>query len=142
MHMRLLLAICCLAACDPGWHVRNVATASSTTNTDAACIEAGLQASGYPVKRVSSEKAKAIEWYVGGSEHAQMRVNWDPSKPTVIDLAVLGVGTAPPSGAVENYRKVRDTTVAKLTETCGPFQVSDEECMRVTGCAKAPAPTP
>jgi hypothetical protein len=133
--MRLLLVVGCLSACDPGWHVRNVATASPTTKTDAACIEAGLRATGYTVKKASSDKATAIEWYVDDPKRAHMRVNWDPRKATAIELMSLGVGTAPPAGAVENYRTMREATVAKLTETCGPFQIGPEDCMRVNACA-------
>src|SRR5436190_24287697 len=100
--MRTLLLLCTIAGCDPTWHVMNVATAQPSTKTDLACIEAGLNASGQPVKRNGLHAAPAQGWYVG-SGVGTMRVAWDPKTPTKLELEAIGVGTAPPAGAPENY---------------------------------------
>lgn len=135
--MRHVLLLCCLGACDPIWQVKNVATAGATAHTDAACIDAGLQASGFAVKR-SGTVAKPVEGWIVGDIH----VRWDPRQAGVIELEIGGVGTDAPTGALDSYRQRRDTMVAKLRETCGPFELGPESCQRVKCNGSQPSPAP
>lgn len=129
-----------LVACDPVWRVENVATAKATTKTDAACIEAGLAGSDFAVASANDSYAPPVRgWLVGDPARTQMRVSWDPRTAQTIQLAIAGVGTQAPQGAPEAYRQMRDAVIAKLGETCGPFDVGPESCSRVP-CAGAAAP--
>lgn len=69
-----------------------------------------------------------------------MYVVWDPKTPQSITLHIGGVGTAPPPNSVPVFRQMRDAVIAKLTETCGPFDVGAESCARVEDCKIAATP--
>jgi len=133
--MRKLLLLCALAGCDPVWHIDTVATAQPTTRTEAACVEAGLHATGYYVRRNEQIKAPHY-WYVGGAPQA-VTVSWDQRTPTKLELHAGGMGTGPQRGAPEHYRKVRDAIVASVSETCGSYDLGPEDCAR-TPCKPAP----
>src|SRR4051812_33948165 len=78
-HMRSLVLVFLVAACDPVWHVDNVATAKQPATPTEACVEGAIKASGLKVSDVSGQASNrpARDWYVGGA-----RVQWDPKTPT------------------------------------------------------------
>jgi len=138
--MRLLVLPCVLlglAGCDPVWHVTNVATAQPATKADAACIEAGVRAAGYDVQPSTSVAAPVVGWRVSDKARGRVHVMWDPKTPQSLTLDIGGVGTAPPPDLVPAFRQMRDAIVAKVTETCGPFDVGAESCARVADCKVA-----
>jgi hypothetical protein len=67
-----------------------------------------------------------------------MTVTWDPNKPEALTFLASGVGTQPPSGAVEGYRQMRGEVIARLVPACGTWDVGPETCWRLT-CEPVPA---
>lgn len=133
-----LLLVIALGACDPAWSIRNVATAAPMAKVDAACVEAGLQASGIPFKNAGIVAEPARSWYVAPADQHAVRVIFDPKKPGQIHFEMINAGTAAPPGAAEQYRSTRDGVMVKLRETCGPLELSPESCQRME-CNQGPA---
>lgn len=143
--MRPLLVSClfALVACDPVWKVENVATARPEATPTEQCIGDGLRATGLEVKDSDSVAKPAAGWNVRG-HGSWMTVTWDPKKPEALTFLASGVGTQPPTGAVDGYRRMRDEVIAKLVPACGTWDVGPETCQR-TPCAPVtppPATTP
>ncbi len=129
--MRFVVVTCVLAACAPDWRIENVATARASTKADAACIEAGLGATGHTVMRGDFVARPAVGWYVMAKDLPPIRVWWDPDKPQRLDFAVTETFSHPRAGYADGYRSVRDSAIASIEKTCGPFDVGPETCAQV-----------
>ena len=126
--MRWLSLLCVLGACDPVWHVGNIAKPTAPT-TD-ACIDGALHDTTYTIRPMSENQPKR-GWYVDSPGH-ELRLTWDPAQPQSLTLVMLGLGTAPPPNTLQAYRQMRDVVLEKVNAKCGPFHAGPEHCLRMT----------
>jgi hypothetical protein len=129
-----VLFVLTLGACDPVWHVQSTATASAGTRVDVPCIEAALQATGLPFAKTEAHQNETLGW---SYTKDGLLVMWKPREPGAIVILDQAVGTDAPPGTVAAFRQHRDLLVAKLRESCGPFEaLGPEDCARTDQCAQ------
>jgi hypothetical protein len=132
--MKCLVLLGVLGACDPVWHIGNIAK-PAVPATD-ACIDSALHETTYSINPMG-ENAPKRGWYVN-SPGRQLRATWDPAQPQSLTLVMMGVGTAPPPNTLQAYRQMRDVVLEKLNAKCGTFDAGPEHCMRMTCDSGAP----
>ena len=118
-----------MGACDPVWRVENATSPSTSSPVEPACIDAGLQAWGGPVRRTPSRIPQQEEWVLGQPPYeVELTLNAGTRQ---ISLITHGMGGYASEDTVRRYRELRAAVVARLTETCGPFQpFGPDRCSR------------
>jgi hypothetical protein len=131
MKMVALCGLFVVAGCDPGWEIKNPATASK--QVDAACVEAGLRTWTPDVKVTPSIHGEEVHFDAKAPATAPypVHLHWRASKPNEIEISVFALGEHAPTKALEGYRTVRDEVVAQIGASCGAtVALGPEHCQR------------
>lgn len=132
MKRMMLLVGSVLAGCgDPGWKIKNPASAEHAV--DAHCVEAGLRAWSSEVKTTASIHREWIDFVVRvrATDPYPLHVRWRASTPTELEASIYSLGMQAPPDVLAGYRSVRDDIVAHVAVACGTaITLGAESCQR------------